>query len=253
MRPTLSPLLPFLSLAGILAVGCQSDGGRASVFQRQRPALRPSADYGGAYDTGAYDDPDVSPWEARRNPNSGSSYGSRRAPAADPRSASAREATRIAELEATVARLQSQLDSMSAAQADVVAQAGATVSRSGAVVDTVRGDIAALRADVEALKAENRSVREEQARQKAQMDGLPDKIVAKVNAIMPKAPPPAPRTQSSQQRRATEGWEHTVASGDTLSAIASAYGVRQSDIIRENGLKDANSLRVGQTLFIPKP
>ena len=245
----LSPSLPFLlSLSAFLAAGCQTD----SVFQSRRnpprqarPAYAPydDASYADAYDGDAA----VSPWEARRNPPAGTS---RRAPAPDPRAAAAREATRIAELEATVARLQSQLDSMSAAQADVVAQAGATVSRSGAAVDALRPDIATLRADLDAVKAENRALREELARQKSQMDALPDKIVAKVNAILPKAQP-APRPQPTQ-RRASEGWEHVVAAGDTLSAIAHAYGVSQSDIIRENGLKDANSLRVGQKLFIPK-
>ena len=248
MRPGILRPLPLVATAALLAVGCASDGGRGSVFQsRQRAPQR--ASYADPYEEDS--DDSVSAWESRRAPASSSSSGSRRSSASDARSAAAREATRIADLEATVARLQSQIDSMSAAQADVVAQAGATVSRSGAVVDTVRGDIDSLRAEVAALKAENRALREEQSRQKAQMDSLPDKIVAKVNAIMPKSQP-APRSQQSSQRRATEGWEHTVASGDTLSAIASAYGVKQSDIIRENGLKDANSLRVGQVLFIPK-
>ena len=244
MRPSLSPALPLvLAAAAAFAVSGCASGGSGAVFGNQRSSSRQPA-----YDSPYEDDGPVSAWETRRSPETS---GSRRERAPDPRSAAARESTRVAQLEATVASLQSQVNAMSAAQADVVAQAGATVSRSGAVVDTVRGDIDALRAEVAALKAENRALKEEQIRQKAQMDGLPDKIVAKVNAIMPKAPPPAPRQQSSQ-RRASEGWEHTVSAGDTLSAIATGYGVKQSDIIRENGLKDANSLRVGQKLFIPK-
>lgn len=246
MRPAILRPLPFAAAAALLAVGCATEGGRGSVFQsRQRAPQRTS--YADPYSDDSSDA--VSEWESRRG--SSSSGTTRRASAPDARTVAAREATRIAELEASVSRLQSQLDSMSAAQADVVAQAGASVSRSGAVVDSVRGDIDALRAEVAALKAENRALREEQTRQKTQMDALPDKIVAKVNAILPKAQP-APRQQQSSQRRASEGWEHTVASGDTISAIATAYGVKQADIIRENGLKDANSLRVGQKLFIPK-
>ena len=247
MRPAPSPALPLLLAAAVAlsAVGCASSGGSGAVFGK-RSASRESSSYDNPYedDGGA-----VSDWESRR---SSSASSSRRSAADNARSAAARESTRVAQLEATVASLQSQVNAMSAAQADVVAQAGATVSRSGAVVDTVRGDIDALRAELAALKAENRALKEEQARQKAQMDALPDKIVAKVNAIMPKTPPATQRPQQSSQRRASEGWEHTVSSGDTLSAIASAYGVKQSDIIRENGLKDANSLRVGQKLFIPK-
>ena len=248
MRPV-SALPLLLSLSAFLVAGCQTDSvfqSRRNPPQQTRPTYAPYDDpsYGGTYDG----DGSVSPWEARRTQPANTS---RRTTAPDPRATAAREATRISELEATVARLQSQLDSMSAAQADVVAQAGATVSRSGAAVDALRPDIATLRAEIDALKAENRSLREEMARQKSQMDALPDEIVTKVNAILPKAQP-TPRQQPTTQRRASEGWEHVVASGDTLSAIAQTYGVSQSDIIRENGLKDANSLRVGQKLFIPR-
>ncbi len=49
---------------------------------------------------------------------------------------------------------------------------------------------------------------------------------------------------------ASGGYEHTVKSGETLSEIARAYGVTSSVIVRDNKLRDANSLRVGQKLFI---
>jgi uncharacterized protein YcbK (DUF882 family) len=42
-----------------------------------------------------------------------------------------------------------------------------------------------------------------------------------------------------------------VASGQTLSDIATSYGVSQSRILRANELEDANTLRVGQRLLIP--
>jgi LysM repeat protein len=44
-----------------------------------------------------------------------------------------------------------------------------------------------------------------------------------------------------------------VAPGETLSAIAQAYGARSADIIEANGLQSADMLRVGQKLFIPAP
>ncbi len=49
---------------------------------------------------------------------------------------------------------------------------------------------------------------------------------------------------------ASAGREHTVKPGETLSEIARAYGVKSSVIVRDNKLRDANSLRVGQKLFI---
>ena len=237
--------------AALAASGCQTGGGgRSSVFQQRRTAPR-AAEYGGYGYEVPDDDAGLSPWESPRRASSSPRRG---AASSDSRGSAARESARVAELEAAVARLQSQLDATTAAQADVVAQAGASVSRSGAAVDALRPDIATLRAEIEALKAENRALKDEQARQKAQLDELPQKFASIVNAAMPKAAASAPASRKgASQRRATEGWEYTVAAGDTLSAIASGYGVRQADIIRENGLKDANSLRVGQTLFIPKP
>jgi len=60
---------------------------------------------------------------------------------------------------------------------------------------------------------------------------------------------------SSAPKRAVsnEGYEHTVQSGETLSAIAKAYGTSAADIIQANNLKSADVLRVGQKLFIPAP
>ena len=48
------------------------------------------------------------------------------------------------------------------------------------------------------------------------------------------------------------GYEHVVKPGETLSAIAQAYGVTVKDIMTENNLTDAARVRAGQTLFIPK-
>ena len=44
---------------------------------------------------------------------------------------------------------------------------------------------------------------------------------------------------------------HTVARGDTLSAIASRYGVTARELVAINGLRDAHLIRVGQTLRLP--
>lgn len=48
------------------------------------------------------------------------------------------------------------------------------------------------------------------------------------------------------------GVEHVVESGQTLSAIAQAYGVTVSAIVKANKLSNPNSVRVGQKLFIPR-
>jgi hypothetical protein len=48
------------------------------------------------------------------------------------------------------------------------------------------------------------------------------------------------------------GQEHIVGRGETLSAIAAAYGVSPQAIIQASNLSDPNSLRVGQKLTIPR-
>lgn len=63
-------------------------------------------------------------------------------------------------------------------------------------------------------------------------------------------------SSSSSARRTTtarQGVLHKVESGETLSAIATAYKVSSSAILDANGLKNPNQLRVGQELVIPTP
>ncbi len=43
-------------------------------------------------------------------------------------------------------------------------------------------------------------------------------------------------------------WTHTVAAGDTLGAIASKHGVSIDEIMRQNDVKSAGSLRLGQQI-----
>lgn len=62
-------------------------------------------------------------------------------------------------------------------------------------------------------------------------------------------------TRQQAQARTTHsgyGYEHTVAAGETLSHIASAYGVTTRVIVDANKLENPDRLRVGQKLFIPE-
>ncbi len=67
------------------------------------------------------------------------------------------------------------------------------------------------------------------------------------------------RDQQARQRPAASrpaasgyGYEHVVGSGETLSHIASAYGVTTRAIIDANNLQNPDRLQVGQRLFIPE-
>lgn len=57
-----------------------------------------------------------------------------------------------------------------------------------------------------------------------------------------------------QQARSTprsSGRKHTVARGDTISAIAAAYGVSSRELMRVNNISNPNALRIGTDLVIP--
>jgi LysM repeat protein len=59
-----------------------------------------------------------------------------------------------------------------------------------------------------------------------------------------------PRNDTAKSITAT-GEEYVVKSGDCLSKIASAYGVKTADLAAANKIKDHNSIYVGQKLVIP--
>ena len=48
------------------------------------------------------------------------------------------------------------------------------------------------------------------------------------------------------------GYEHTVKQGESLSAIATVYGVTSKAIMDANNMTNAHKLHVGQKLFIPQ-
>lgn len=107
-------------------------------------------------------------------------------------------------------------------------------------------EVAALREQIEILR---RQIRELDAARAADKREIYDDISKKVAEIVKKSIPaaPAPQKKSSQQT----GYEHVVQTGETLSAIAQAYGVRMDTILKANNIQNANSIRVGQKLFIP--
>ena len=51
-------------------------------------------------------------------------------------------------------------------------------------------------------------------------------------------------------RRQNSGLTHTVQAGDTLSSIASRYGISTATLMNSNGLTNANVVRLGQKLAI---
>ena len=122
--------------------------------------------------------------------------------------------------------------------------------------DNLRQANAAGQADVAALQRDLAALRSETAALRADRDAMKREIVSEISSEVAKllaaqqqkaaAAAAAARAEAQSQ----SGYEHKVQSGQTLSAIAQAYGVSVEKIKRANNLK-SDVIRVGQTLFIP--
>ena len=108
-------------------------------------------------------------------------------------------------------------------------------------------DLAALQREISSLKSESAAIRADRETMKKEIVNEISTEVAKLLAAQQTA---AAATAARAENASQSGYEHKVQSGQTLSAIAQAYGVSVEKIKKANGLKN-DVIRVGQTLFIP--
>ena len=118
--------------------------------------------------------------------------------------------------------------------------------------DGVRQSQNANGADLAALQRELASLKGETAAIRADRDALKKEIVNEISTELAKLLAAQQKAASAVRAEAASqsGYEHKVQSGQTLSAIAQAYGVSVEKIKKANGLTN-DVIRVGQTLFIP--
>lgn len=117
----------------------------------------------------------------------------------------------------------------------------------------LKGKVDRLEKETQDLASEMSSLRKQISAdaevRKTQLNKLADKLSAP-----PPAPAPQPRSSSpaasAQPSGGGEFVEHTVEPGTTLSALAKAYGVSVSDIVKANKLSK-DTIFVGQKLLIP--
>ncbi|MDR0993514.1 MAG: LysM peptidoglycan-binding domain-containing protein [Verrucomicrobiota bacterium] len=106
--------------------------------------------------------------------------------------------------------------------------------------------VQSMQAQLDSLQQQIRSVDAARAKDKKDIyDDITRKVTTLVKSSTPTPPRPAARSSSQS------GYEHVVQSGESLSKIAAAYGVKMSVIMTENKLKNADNIFVGQKLFIP--
>lgn len=128
------------------------------------------------------------------------------------------------------------------------------VERMQGGVDSLRsqaagqGEVRTIQSRLDQLEAGLRTV--EAAREKDRQEII-DKLSAQIAKIVRPSSSGTARRQTTRSASET-GYEHVVQSGETLSEIASAYGVTIKAILDNNEIGDPNRLRVGQKLFIPE-
>lgn len=132
-------------------------------------------------------------------------------------------------------------------------------------VRAAQEDVASMKGDLARLKSENEALRKEIARLEGAIQKLDaareqdrklivEEVSRELASLRKAAPMDSPKPSPAPKAPkpvVEEGYEHVVAKGDFLAAIAEAYGVTVSQIKEANGLK-SNELKVGQKLFIPK-
>ena len=105
-----------------------------------------------------------------------------------------------------------------------------------------RARLDAIEQQIRALSAARESDRRE----------IVDEISRKVAGLVNTAGGSGSAGRSGRSGGGTEtGYEHVVKAGETLSAIAQAYKVTVSAVLKANNLASGDKLRPGQKLFIP--
>ena len=128
-------------------------------------------------------------------------------------------------------------------------------------VTTLQNENAKLRDETKTLRDETKALRDELAQVKADRETLrkqiTDDLSVRITAAIEKSnAKPAPQGNAPKNTRADgkeTGREHIVEAGQTLSEIATAYKTQRDVLIKANNIKNPDSLRIGQKIFIPDP
>lgn len=136
------------------------------------------------------------------------------------------------QLDARLARLETQVNAAPKSQDDIVA---------------LRRDLQMVRSERETLK---REITDDLA---GRIEKIAARQQAEINAARAVSSAPA-RTAAGAATTASArggGYEHKVERGQTLSEIARGYGKSMDAIMKANKISNPSSIRVGQVLFIP--
>lgn len=150
-------------------------------------------------------------------------------------------------LQEELRRLRARLDAVE----DDMQRMSQQVSAAGAEqTRAVQGQMQGINATLDDLNKRIRAVDAAREQDKKEIVTRLSSEMAELMKRQQAARSPAP---ARPRQISDTGYEHVVQSGETLSAIAKAYGVTTADIIAANNIDNPNNLRVGQKLFVPAP
>lgn len=110
-----------------------------------------------------------------------------------------------------------------------------------------QGQLQTLQARIDELDSRLRNLEAQRERDKKE---IVDTLSGNISKIMSRSSSSSAARQN--KRTADSGYEHEIQNGESLSAIAAAYGTTVKAIMDNNDIKDPNKVRVGQKLFIPE-
>ncbi len=138
-----------------------------------------------------------------------------------------------------------------------ILKAADQIDRMDASVEDMKSRMAALEKFLEEVKQESNSLRESLANAAAQSKKDKDSLLEEVSKMLAEMKAREKKAEPAPKPAEREGYEHTVAKGDTLSSIVQAYNKEYGLKLTVDALRKANqlpkdaTLKVGQKLLIP--
>ena len=138
-----------------------------------------------------------------------------------------------------------------------ILKAADQVDRMDAAVEDMKSRIASLEKILEELKQQSNSLKESLASTAAQAEKDKEALLNEVSKMLADMKAKEKKAEPAPKPAEREGYEHTVAKGDTLSSIVQAYNKEYGLKLTVDSLRKANQLskesplKVGQKIFIP--
>ena len=124
-------------------------------------------------------------------------------------------------------------------------------------VEEMKARIAALEKLLEDVKHESNSLKESLASTSAKAEKEKQNLLEEVSKMLAEMKTREKASAPTAKSTPRDGYEHTVAKGDTLSSIAQAYNKEYGLKLTVESLRKANqlskdaALKVGQKLLLP--